>query len=167
MRKIICLFSFVCLLLGCIKDDVGDSTAIIEAGDHIPAFSVVMDDGSTLNSSDLQKGIACIMFFDTSCQDCRDALAQMQQVYNSQSVNGVKFALISREESAESIILHWQENGYTMPYSAQNSREIYSLFAKSVIPRIYICKEGIVTATFSDTPAPTATGINSAIDALK
>lgn len=167
MKKLLCILSLACIFFGCINDDTGDENAKITIGDHIPVFTIEIDDGSTLSSIELEKGIACIMFFTTTCQDCRNALAQMQQVFDSQSGEGVKFAFISREESAQSISAYWQENGYTMPYSAQNDREIYSLFASSIIPRIYICKDGVVTATFSDTPAPTADGINNAINSLK
>lgn len=167
MKKFLHTLSLACMLFGCINDDIGDEGAKIAIGDHIPAFTIEINDGSTLSSMELEKGIACIMFFNTTCQDCRNALAEMQEVYDTQSGDEVKFALISREESAESISAHWQKNGYTMPYSAQNGREIYSLFASSIIPRIYICKEGIVTTAFSDSPAPTAAGINNAINSIK
>ena len=40
-----------------------------------------------------------------------------------------------------------------MPYSAQSDRNVYSLFAQSRIPRVYICsKGGKIEAVFTDEP---------------
>ena len=53
---------------------------------------------------------------------------------------------ISREEGAESVAAYWKEHALEIPWSAQTDRSVYSLFASSVIPRIYFCTaEGIVT----------------------
>ena len=69
-------------------------------------------------------------------------------------MQGVSFALISREETDETIKPYWQSNGYTMPYSAQYDRKVYELFAMTRVPRVYICKDGIIKHIFTDTPAP-------------
>ena len=37
-----------------------------------------------------------------------------------------------------------------MPYSAQSDRDIYELFARTRVPRVYICKDGQIKQIFTD-----------------
>ena len=66
----------------------------------------------------------------------------------------VRFVLISREQPDEEIKPYWQENGYTLPYSPQQDRVIYNLFATSRVPRVYVCKDGKMTSCYKDDPIP-------------
>ena len=166
VKRISILILMAAMLTGCIMDDVQEKENAVKIGDQIPNFTAFMNNGTTVTGKELSSGVACIMFFHTSCKDCRETLPQMQEVYNAYHPKGVKFAIISREESSATISAFWEEKGLTMPWSAQTDREIYSLFANSIIPRIYISKEGRITALFTDSPTPTAAGINNAIDAL-
>ncbi|MBQ2056414.1 MAG: hypothetical protein II489_08970, partial [Bacteroidaceae bacterium] len=44
-----------------------------------------------------------------------------------------------------------QENNLILPYSPQDTRTIYNIFAKNIIPRLYFCnKSGKVVSMFSD-----------------
>ena len=152
-KKILVLASALFLAVSCIKDKTQEEFEL-EPGDSIPNFTVQMDDGSTVSSSQLKKGIALIMFFHTSCPDCQNTLPAVQQIYN-QWGNEISTVLISREQGAEEIEQHWKEKGYNLPYSAQSTREIYNLFATSRVQRVYICKNGIIEHIFTDSPIPT------------
>ena len=56
---------------------------------------------------------------------------------------------ISRAEDEDAVAAYWKDNGLQIPYSAQNDRRIYELFASSIIPRIYfVSAQGIVTRVF-------------------
>ena len=88
------------------------------------------------------------------------------KVYKAYGQSGVQFALISREESADSIARFWEEKGLSLKYSAQATREIYSLFAGSRIPRVYVCYNGVIKAVFTDNPNPTYEEISSALAEL-
>ena len=75
--------------------------------------------------------------------------------------------MISREEGVESISQYWQESEFTMPYSAQNDRKIYELFAKTRVPRVYICNDGVIRAIFTDQPEnPTYEVMKTALESL-
>ena len=113
-----------------------------------------MNDGSTISGASLRNGVSCIIFFYTGCPDCQKTLPAVQRIYDEYSGQGVSFALISREESDDTISPYWQSNGYTMPYSAQSDRKVYELFAMTRVPRVYVCKAGIIKCIFTDTPAP-------------
>lgn len=76
----------------------------------------------------------------------------MQLLYQEFVSKDVKFVLISREEGNETISSYWIAQGFTMPYSAQEDRRVYELFAKTRVPRVYLCKNGKIEAVFTDEP---------------
>ena len=144
----------------CIKDRMPRGTDI-SAGDPIPEFTVTMSDGSEISFSDLYGSVSCIVFFHTGCPDCQKALPSIQRLYNTYAIppestdSGVKFLCISREEDGASVAGYWEENGFTLPYSAQEDRTIYNLFATFTVPRIYLSdREGIIRAIYTDNPVP-------------
>ena len=153
------------LLCGCIREDrVG---ANVEVGDKLPDFEVIMSDGSVVSNNSLEGNISLVMFFHTSCPDCQQALPRVQDIYNEYTQKGVYFALIGRECGKDEIEAYWSENGLNMPYSAQDDRSVYNLFASSRIPRIYISDEnGTVRYIFTDDPVATLEDLKSSLDVL-
>lgn len=163
MRRIFnILFCTALICVSCIKE--GQTGSNLAVGDHVPDFTVIMNDGTTVTGELLCKGVSCIMFFTTVCPDCRQALPHMQKIYEGYTSQGVSVALISRQEGAESIAQFWHEQNFTMPYSAQDDREIYELFAMTRVPRIYICKDGIIRSIFTDSPVPAYEDIRYALE---
>jgi thiol-disulfide isomerase/thioredoxin len=126
-----------------------------------------MDDATEVTAEQLSRGISVIMFFTTSCPDCRQTLPLIQTLYDEYASKEVRFVLISRQEGRESIERYWRENGLTLPYSAQNDRVVYELFAQTRVPRVYICKDGIIKAIFTDQPQnPSYDELSSALNVL-
>lgn len=156
------LFCAVLISVSCIKE--GQTGSDLAVGDSVPDFMVTMNDGTTVTGELLCKGVSCIMFFTTACPDCRQTLPHMQKVYDEYVSQGVSFALISRQEGAESISKFWQEQGFTMPYSAQDDRKVYEQFAMTRVPRVYICRHGVIKSIFTDSPNPAYEDISSALD---
>ena len=150
------------ILSSCIKEKQGEELAV---GDRLPDFEVVMNDGSVVNDEILSGGVSVVMFFHTSCPDCQQALPRMQQIYDEYASKGVSFALISREDRTEDIEVYFNKKGLELPYSAQNDRKVYEMFAQSRIPRIYICeKGGIIRYIFTDDPVPSYDQLKSSIE---
>jgi thiol-disulfide isomerase/thioredoxin len=164
MKKILLLLLLPFIAISCIKDKEKKGFEL-KVGDSIPQFSVVMNDGTQLNSSSLCEGVSLIMFFNTNCPDCKRTLPTVHQVYNGYS-DKVSFALISREQGNTELSKYWQQNSYTIPYSGQPDRTVYNLFATSLIPRIYICKDGIIRYIYTDTPNPEYDSIVRDINSL-
>lgn len=157
--------AILALLAGCIKERYAG--ADLKVGDSLPDFRVEMNDGRTLTDESMGETVSVIMFFHTSCPDCRQVLSQMQKIYDEYASKSVQIALISREESAESIEAFWKEKSLQMPYSAQRSRMVYELFAKTGIPRVYICgKGGIIRYIFTDDPNPSYDDMKSALESV-
>ena len=105
-------------------------------------------------------------FFTTACPDCRQTLPEVQKIYDDYLSLGVSFALISRQEGEDSIAKFWREQGMSMPYSAQNDRKVYELFATTRVPRVYICRDGIIKSIFTDSPTPSYEDMKAALDSV-
>lgn len=162
MKRIIVFFAAMIFLSGCINEDI--EGADLKVGDRLPDFSVVMNDGTTVSDESLAGSVSCLMFFHTTCPDCQQTLPEVQKIYDVYGEKGIKFALISREQDKEEIDVFWTENSLDMPFSAQKDRDVYSRFAQSRIPRVYICdKDGIIRYIYTDDPIPTYDDLNYAL----
>ncbi len=163
MKKILSIMTVLAVLTGCIKER--QAGADLKTGDILPDFEVVMNDGSVVTDDYLKQEVSVVMFFHTSCPDCRQVLPQMQKIYDEYASEKVRIVLISREESKEDIDSFWKEKGLEMPYSAQNDRKVYEKFAKTRIPRVYVNgKGGIIRHIFTDSPNPSYDNIKSALE---
>ena len=144
----------LCLLLtGCssINED-NNVTERVHVGDRVPSFTVdVVADGVHSNFSTAHlTGETVIVFFNTTCPDCQRDLPKLNQYYLKHKADeGFQMVAISREEGRDAVAAYWKDNNLQIPYSAQNDRRIYELFASSIIPRIYfVSAQGIVTRVF-------------------
>ncbi len=163
-------FALATVMTSCIKDDFPQGE-IIQVGDALPQFSVLMNDDTTISTADLKGNVSCIVFFSTECEDCQQTLPILNTLYlelgigsGEMSEQQVRFVCISREQKAETVARYWEENGLSLPYSAQEDRTVYNLFAYSIVPRIYISDSGcVVRAKFDDNPVPGYNDIYNAI----
>ncbi len=156
---------FMFFLCGCISDR--EEGAFLREGDMLPDFEAVMSDGSCVSGAMLRKRVSCIVFFNTSCPDCRKELPSIQRLYDGYASKGASFAVISRCEGYSSIMDYWGKNGLEMPFSAQDTRRLYSLFANSGIPRVYMSgKDGIIRHVFADNPVPSYDELEAALSGL-
>ena len=161
-KGILYILTLTLALTSCIKENKTGKDLV--TGEVIPDFTVTMNDGTVVTGASLREVPSCIMFFHSSCPDCRQALPVMQDIYDRYVSEGVRFALISREEEEASISAFWEENGFTMPYSAQSTREVYNLFAQTRVPRIYVCaKGGVIRNIYTDDPVPYFNELDRAI----
>lgn len=139
----------------CVTDDENDIFQSLENGSPLPSFETVLSDGTLVTDEYLADKYSVIVFFNTSCGDCRRELPELQKAYEQTSGRAVWMA-IAREEDEASVSAFWRENGLTIPFSPQTDRRIYNLFATGGIPRIYINSGLIVTAHYDDTDMPSA-----------
>lgn len=153
-----------CTTQGCISDDEPQGNALIP-GDSLPSFTLTLSTGETVSPKWLEGKVPVIIFFNTGCPDCRKELPVVEEVWRSfQDNNQVIFMAVSREENEESVVAYWKEHDLTIPYCAQSGREIYSLFAPSIIPRIFIAdREGVITFASGDSDMPDAETLSTAI----
>ena len=149
-----CIVVVLCALsmVSCIKEQPGVE---LQVGDFLPDFEVVLNDGTTITGEQLRQVPSCVFFFHTSCPDCQQALPLLQRIYD-EFADSLAIVLISRQQPEDEISAYWADQGFTMPYSAQLTREIYELFAQERVPRIYLSPAGgQIQAIFTDSPVPT------------
>ena len=165
MKRILSLAAILSVLAGCIKEE--HKGADLKVGDRLPDFRVELNDGRTVTDESLSETVSVVMFFHTSCPDCQQVLPRMQMIYDKYASKNVQIALISREESVESIESFWKEKGLEMPYSAQMNKLVYESFARTRIPRVYVCeKGGIIRHIFTDDPNPSYDDLESALESV-
>lgn len=169
MKRRLIMFAAIWELMvmsaGCIKDKPWG--ADLKVGDALPDFEVVMNDGSVMSDEELKGSVSVVMFFHTGCPDCQKTLPVVQRIYDEYAGKGVGFAVISRDEGKDMIMSYWEENGLKMPFSAQNDREVYELFASERIPRVYVNdKDGTIRYIHTDDPVPSYDDLRSEIESL-
>ena len=153
----------ITLLPSCISENEphpGDYA--IKTGERIPDFSVTADNGTVVSSESLRGKKSILVFFNTSCPDCRKELPQIQTVYETILRDNlpVNLLCISRAENMESVGNYWSEHSLTLPFSPQNDTAVFNLFAQYTIPRVYIINENlIITAQWDDSNMPSAAEI--------
>lgn len=134
--------SFVC---ACMHDNI-EEWEVARTGDRVPAFKVSLSDGTTYDSTVRDGRGATIVFFATWCDDCQRELPVLDQLYRQGYFDGQHVVCISREEDEATVAAFWREHAFSLPYSAQTDRAIYSLFANAGVPRIYtISADGFIT----------------------
>ena len=176
MKKITILRLALCSLLfimGCGKDDCETckeetEPGNIQIGDELPNFSVKLNNGAQVNNKSLEGKISLILFFSVTCPDCQKLFPSIEDIYEEYKNNDkFIFVAISRAEGESVVSKFMNEKGYTFPYSPQETRDVYSLFAPSIVPRVYISNsDGIVEQIFIDNPLATHEQMKSKIDEL-
>ena len=125
-----------------------DENAVAKVGETVPAFSVQLTDGSSVNINDLRGKVVLINFWATWCPYCLVELKRVpQDIVEQFAGTDLVFIAISREESMETIVKFRRDTGYTFPMGIDPDRSIYSKFALNSIPRNYLVnKEGVIVA---------------------
>lgn len=100
-----------------------------------------MNDGSTLTTDSLRGKPSVIVLFSTTCPDCQRELPGINQRYLAHGAD-TTFVAISREQGDKEVSTYWAEHKLSLPYSAQEDRTVFELFARKRIPRIYVSDAG-------------------------
>lgn len=165
-----CRIIFLCLFFfcSCIYEKEKGVEDIVNIGDRIPNFSVLDNNGNHVNSESLLGNVSFIVFFNTQCQDCVYELPICQQIYDKYKAGNIlNFLCISREQSFVEVEAYWNEKSFTMPFSAQEDRVVYNLFANSGIPFVVIAdKYGIIRFIYNDRDMPDYELLESNIELL-
>jgi len=169
LHRIVAIFALAAICGSCISDDPGGS--LLNTGDMMPDLSIILNDGTVADNNTLEGKICVIVFFDTTCGDCRREFPHLQQAYESLSADGdndnISFICVARTQSAEEVSEYWNSNELTMPWSAPGTRAVYSKFALDGIPRTYIFDaSGHLAVQFGPETQLSAPMIISALDSL-
>ena len=144
-------------LTGCIGEKE-EPEWYLSPGDALPQFEVATIGGQKVSSADSYSAQLVIVFFNTTCPDCRKELPTLQQQYEENlklpEAERSIYVCISREEGRADVERYWTENNLTLPVSPQSDRRIYSMFASIGIPRIFYAKDGLITKSLYPAESP-------------
>jgi peroxiredoxin len=144
MKRIVFASLFVCFAFLCAAQEESD---IVKAGDVMPVFTIVSDNGAELASSSLQGKVVLLTFFATWCPPCQKELAAIQETLWPKYKDRADFRMlvIGREHSDAELATYNEKKGFDFPLYPDKNRAVYERFAKSLIPRIYLIgKDGKV-----------------------
>ena len=184
MRKFLLWFLTALLMTACggcsAIDDKVDGDEVMDAdslvvGDQLPAFEVTMNDGWVVRTAGLKGQPSVVVLFAVDWPDCRHELPEVQKLWDRSrqgELTGdgkpLPIVLIARKNLAEDIEPFWKFAEFTMPYSPQPDRKVYSRFAPSRIPRIYISDaSATIRVAYADTGMPTAETLAEDISRLR
>lgn len=146
--RLISLLILILLTAGCVTEKDEPEPWSLPVGSPMPQFEVMLTDGTVVSSADLRGREWVIVFFNTECGDCRKELPQVEVI--SRDCPDAGFLCIARAEAAEPIERFWATEGLTMAVAPQADRAVYSQFAESWIPRIFVFSpEGRLTASLT------------------
>jgi peroxiredoxin len=143
MKKIILplIFSLAMPLWAIAQDDA----TINKTGDKAPVFSCTTLDGKKFDLANTSGKIVMINFFATWCGPCNEELPVLQKDIWDKYKDNPDFVLlvIGRQHTDEEIKEFATKKGLSLPFAADPKKEIYSLYAKQMIPRnIIIGRDG-------------------------
>ena len=122
----------------------------IQLGQKVPAFTINVDSGKTININQLKGKIVFINFFATWCVPCMAELPILQRnVWDKYNKNpNFKMLVIGRGHIEKEVQNFKAKYNFTLPMYPDETKKIYSLFATKYIPRNYIIdKSGVVVYT--------------------
>ncbi len=162
------LAGFLFVFASCVGDPLGESTDVVRVGDKVPAFTVRSADGTVYEGGASRGRVRVLVFFNTSCGDCRAFLPVVEAFHRQRlqeaGVARTELLCIARAQDAVSVADYWASQGFHMPYAPQEDRKVYALFARSGIPRVYIVSpHGRISAIYREGGLPTVEELGAAV----
>lgn len=155
----------VCLMASCISEPVPDGNEV-KPNSLLPQFRIFLNDGSRLTTDDLYGKPSVLVFFSTTCSDCQKELPVVEQLFR-QYGNRINLVCISRGEGEALVSTFWKTYNLTMPYSVQQTTDVYHLFANTGVPRIYVSNADlIVKVVYDDTNMPKLDDLSWVVSSL-
>jgi thiol-disulfide isomerase/thioredoxin len=149
--SVIILINAVLCLGGCVSESNDKIVNHVKVGDAVPKFTVKGTNGTgnvTFEAGDFEGQRSVIVFFQTTCGDCRREMPKVYEAWryfaDTEVYPPVQFILVSRGESAAAVADYWASETETkpsfesMPYYLDPGRVAYDKFANSYVPRLYL-----------------------------
>ena len=124
-----------------------EETTLVKAGEKAPLFTCKTIDGKTIDLAKLKGKVIMINFFATWCGPCNQELPVLQKNIWEKYRNNPDFVLIvlGREHTEQEVIDFAKKKNLDLPFAPDVERKIFSLYAKSSIPRnVIIDKKGVI-----------------------
>lgn len=160
-----CLFIMAAVLLLSCSDEEDEK---VKEGDILPEFSVTLSDGTQISKSDFAGCVSLIVFFKTSCPDCREELPVIQQISSTYSeYENFRLVCIGVSENENTVKGYWKENGFDLLYAVPGDNSLVELFGFTTVPHLYLSDEScIVRHIYGDYPVASYETLSEAINPM-
>ena len=115
-----------------------EKTTLVRVGDIAPEFTVELLSGEQVTLSQMQGNTIMLMFFDSTCLDCKIQLGLLNGVMEQFAGKNFQLLTISRGESKQTLEELVAEKGYRFDVGLDLDKSIYSLYATKYVPRCFI-----------------------------
>ncbi len=121
------------------KNTDQDTTTYIFEGDIAPAFKVTTLSGAEIDIEKLRGKVILINYFATWCGPCMREMPYLEsEIYDKIKDEDFVLVCIGREHTAEELVKFKEEKGFDLPIAPDPGREVYSKYAKMMIPRNFV-----------------------------
>ena len=129
-----------------IRQRAQSAGTLANVGDPAPGFSVVTDDGSSVDLESLRGRVVVLNFFATWCAPCLEELPHLQALWNElRGTEDFAMLVIGREETDDTIASFRAQHGFSFPMAADPERAVYSRYATERVPQTYlISRDGTI-----------------------
>ncbi|SFS60766.1 TlpA family protein disulfide reductase [Sphingobacterium wenxiniae] len=117
----------------------------VAVGEKVPLFTVENKKNEPMPMGAMKGKVVLLNFFATWCPPCRQELPRLQKEVWEKWGERADFEVmvLAREEGWDKLDPFMANNKYTFPVYPDLRREVFSLFAESLIPRnVLVNKEG-------------------------
>jgi len=116
-----------------------DTTTYIFEGDTAPHFTATTLDGKEISIEKLKGKVILINYFATWCGPCLFEMPYLEsEIYKKIDNEDFVLICIGREHTAEELVKFKEEKGFDLPMAPDPKKEIYSKYAKMMIPRNFV-----------------------------
>jgi len=116
-----------------------DTTTYIFESDIAPLFTATTLDGKEISIEKLKGKVILINYFATWCGPCLKEMPYIEsEIYKKIDDEDFVLVCIGREHTAEELVKFKEEKGFDLPIAPDPKREIYSKYAKMMIPRNFV-----------------------------
>ena len=132
----------------------------IEVGDRAPDFSLErLDTGDPVSLSDFRGKVVLLLFWQSTCPDCRRAMPYFQELLSKYRDRGLVILGVCLDHEPEAALEYLRSGGYgIIPLwgSYERAMEIVELYEVPLVPHvILIDRKGIIRfrGTFPEIPS--------------
>lgn len=142
MKQFLAILTGLVLLLS-IEAQEADLNAFTKVGDNTPEFKIKTLDGKIINTKKLKGKVLYINFFTLSCPPCMKEMPEIDsKIWKDIKDDNFVVLAIGREHTNEELKAWKEKKGLSLPIAADTDRSVYKNFAKQMVPRHYIFKDG-------------------------
>ena len=130
-----------------ITSDGQEATAVVNAGESAPDFTLVDLEGNQVSLSDFRGKTVFVNFWATWCPPCRAEMPEIEAIYQEYKDKDVVVIGVDILESEDVVRQFVEQGGYSWTFVLDTTGEVTASYNITAIPTsLFIDKDGIIQA---------------------